>query len=68
MTEERIQRLNELARKNKAEGLSEDELAERAVLREEYLSAIRGSLQAHLDNTYFIDENGEKQKLKKKGE
>ena len=66
MTEERIQRLNELARKNKAEGLTEAELSERTLLREEYLSAIRSSLEAQLDNTYILDENGEKRKLEKK--
>ena len=66
MTEERIGRLNELARKNKAEGLNEAELAERTELREEYLASIRNSLEAHLDNTYFVDESGEKQKLQKK--
>lgn len=68
MTEERIQRLNELARKYKAEGLTEEESSERTQLREEYLASIRTSLEAHLDQTYFVDENGQKQKLKKKEE
>lgn len=68
MTEERIQRLNELARKNKAEGLSEEELAERAVLREEYLESFRASLTAHLDNIYYVDEQGNQEKLRKKEE
>lgn len=66
MTEERIARLNELARKHKAEGLSEDELSERAVLREEYLESFRASLTAHLDNVYYVDEQGNKEKLRKK--
>lgn len=68
MTDERIQRLNELARKHKAEGLSEEELSERAVLREEYLESFRSSLTAHLDNIYYVDEQGNKEKLRKKGE
>lgn len=66
MTEDRITRLNELARKNKAEGLTEAELEERAILREEYLRSIRASLEAHLDNVYFVDETGDAQKLQKK--
>lgn len=66
MTQENIDRLNALARKNKAEGLSEEELAERAVLREEYLASIRQSLGAHLDNMYYVDEAGNKEKLQRK--
>ncbi|MDF2838805.1 MAG: hypothetical protein K0S60_508 [Evtepia sp.] len=68
MTFEKIERLNELAWKHRTEGLTEEELDERAELRKEYLAAMRDSLEAHLDNTYLIDENGEKQKLKKKDE
>lgn len=68
MTEEKIGRLNELARKQKAEGLTEAECLERAELREEYLKAIRTSLEAQLDSTYLIDETGQKQKLKKREE
>jgi len=68
MTQERIDRLNELARKNKAEGLTEAELSERAVLREEYLASVRASLTAHLDNTYYVDADGTKEKLHRKGE
>lgn len=64
--EEKIKRLNELARKHKEEGLSEEERLERARLREEYLAVIRGSLEAHLDNIYFVDEEGNQEKLKKK--
>jgi len=66
MTEERIARLNALARKHKAEGLSEEELTERALLREEYLESFRASLTAHLDKVYFVDEHGKKEKLRKK--
>ncbi len=64
--EAKIKRINELALKNKTVGLTEEELAERKVLREEYLAAIRGSLEAHLDNTYYLDEKGNKEKLQKK--
>lgn len=68
MTQERIDRLNQLARKNKAEGLDAAELAERAILREEYLASIRTSLGAHLDNVYYVDEAGNKEKLRRRDE
>ncbi len=72
MTEERsavvTARLNELARKNKAEGLNEAELAERALLREEYLAGFRKSLTSQLDLIHYVDDKGNVEKLKKKGE
>lgn len=66
MKEEQIARINELARKAKAEGLTPEEQAERDELRNMYLADIRLNLQAQLDNTYIVDEKGNKQKLKKK--
>ncbi len=66
MTEERIARLNELARKKKTIGLTEEEKQEQAMLRQEYLAAIRASLEAQLDNVYYVDDAGKEQKLKKK--
>ena len=68
MTEERIARLNELARKKKTIGLTEKEKQEQAMLRQEYLAAIRASLTAQLDNVYYVDDQGNEQKLKKKDE
>ena len=68
MTEERIARLNELALKKKTIGLTEEEKQEQAMLRQEYLAAIRASLEAQLDNVYYVDDNGTEQKLKKKDE
>ena len=68
MTQERIDRINELARKSKTEGLTEEEKAEQAVLRREYIDSVKASLIGHLDNTYYVDEKGNKEKLKKKGE
>ena len=68
MTEERIARLNELARKKKTIGLTEEEKVEQAMLRQEYLAAIRASLTAPLDNVYYVDDQGNEQKLKKKDE
>ena len=66
MTEERIARLNELARKSKTIGPTGAETQEQALLRQEYLAAIRQSLEAQLDNVYFLEEDGSKTKLKKK--
>lgn len=66
MTEERIGRLNELARKHKSTGLTQEETAERQALREEYLSSIRNSLEAQLSNTYIMEPDGVKRKLQKR--
>ena len=68
MDQKGIDRINELARKAKTEGLTEEETQERARLRREYIDSVVGNLQGHLDNTYFVDEKGNKEKLKKKGE
>ncbi len=66
MTEEKIKRINELARKQKAEGLTEEEKAEQAVLRKEYIESYKRSLIAQLENTYIVDEKGNKTKLSAK--
>ena len=50
------------------QALAEAEQAERAVLRREYIDSVVGNLKGHLDNTYYVDEQGNKEKLKKKGE
>lgn len=64
METERMQRINELARKAKAEGLTEEEIKERDILRKEYLENFRKNLRDQLDNTYLVDEHGNKRKLK----
>ena len=56
MKQERIDRINELARKAKAEGLTPEEHAERDALRKEYVAAVKASLVGNLDNTYIVDE------------
>ena len=68
MTKESIDRINELARKSKAEGLTEEEKVEQAALRKEYLADIRKSLEATLSNVYFVEEDGSQTPLKKKDE
>ena len=68
ITEEKIARINALARKAKAEGLTEEEIRERNALRREYIDAVVGSLKGELENTYVVDEKGRKSKLRRKGE
>ncbi|MCI9606433.1 MAG: DUF896 domain-containing protein [Oscillospiraceae bacterium] len=67
MTDEKVARINELARKSRtAEGLTEEEKAEQAALRREYVDAVKASLAGHLDNTVVLNPDGTKKKLKQK--
>ena len=63
MTQEKIQRINELAKKAKDCGLTDEEKAERAALRREYIDGFKSNLQQTLENTYVVSEDGEKRKL-----
>ena len=60
-----IARINELAKKAKTEGLTPEELAERDKLRRVYIDSVKANLVGHLDNTYVVDEKGNKRPLKK---
>ena len=65
--DETIARINELAKKAKTEeGLTPAETAERDKLRRVYIDAMKASLVGHLENTYLVDEKGNKRKLDKK--
>ena len=67
MTDERILRLNELAKKHKSGvPLTEAELQERDALRKEYVAAFRESLRAQLENTYIETPDGRRTKLQRK--
>lgn len=66
MNQEKINRINELARKAKAQGLSPEESAEREALRKEYVAAVKASLTSQLDNTWLVDEKGNKRPLPRK--
>ena len=67
MTDERILRLNELAKKYKSGvPLTEAELSERDALRKEYVAAFRESLRAQLENTYIETPDGRRTKLTQK--
>ncbi|MBQ1986329.1 MAG: DUF896 domain-containing protein [Clostridia bacterium] len=66
MEQFKLDRINELARKAKAEGLTDAELAEQKELRAEYIAAYRRSLRAQLENMVLVDEDGNERPLKKK--
>ncbi len=66
MTDERIEKINHLAHKAKTIGLTKEETAERDKLRREYIDSIKANLRAQLDNTYVLEPDGTKRKLKKK--
>ena len=58
MKQERIDRINELARKAKAEGLTDAEKAEQAKLRAEYIKDFRASLRGTLNNISIQEKDG----------
>ena len=67
MVQEKLDRINALAKKSKTtEGLTEDEKAEQAQLRREYIDSFKASLIGQLDNTYIVDEKGNKRKLERR--
>jgi uncharacterized protein YnzC (UPF0291/DUF896 family) len=63
--DEVIARINELAHKAKAEGLNEEELAERDKLRRIYIDSVKASLIGNLENTYIVSPDGTKRKVGK---
>ena len=65
MEKEKLERINELARKSKTEELTADEKAEQAALRQEYINEIRASFGAMLDNTVIQYPDGTRKSLKK---
>ena len=66
MTNEKIARINELARKSKTTGLTEAEKAEQQALRQEYVAEVKGSLRAQLNNTSIQEPDGTIHKIGKK--
>ena len=60
-----IARINELAKKAKTVGLTDEELVERDKLRRIYIDNVKANLTGQLDNTYVVDEKGNKKPLKK---
>jgi len=66
ISKEQINRINELARKSKQSGLSAEEKEEQAKLRRLYIDSIKENLISQLENTYIVDEHGNKKKVQKK--
>lgn len=58
MDQKTIDSINELARKSKSAGLSQEEKEEQARLRQEYIAAIRGNLRAQLDQIDVQEQDG----------
>lgn len=64
--EELVKRINYLANKAKNESLTDAEKEEQAALRKEYIERFKAGLRQTLDNTYIVDEEGNKTKVSKK--
>lgn len=61
--DEKIARINALARKAKSAGLTDAEKEEQARLRRDYIDSVKANLKSQLDNTYVVGKGGEKTKL-----
>ena len=61
ITKEMIDRINELAAKKKAEGLTEEELAEQKVSYKEYLASIRGQVRQQLEQVKYVEDLSEEE-------
>ena len=66
MTQQQIERINELAKKKKTVGLTAEEEQEQLRLRRGYIDSLRASLRAQLDNTIIVEADGTRHQLKKK--
>ena len=66
MEKKKIERINELARKKKTVGLTEEETAEQAALRREYLAEYRENMKAMLDSLVIEEQDGTRHALKQK--
>ncbi|GIO66473.1 DUF896 domain-containing protein [Paenibacillus sp. FSL M7-1455] len=54
-----VQRINELARKDKETGLTKEETEERAKLRERYLQNVRRNFRAQLDSIEWVEDRND---------
>ena len=66
MEKSKLDRINELARWAKVRELTPEELAEREILRKEYIAEWRRGAEQVLENTYILTPDGKKTKLKKR--
>ena len=61
-----VTRINELARKAKSVGLTEEEKKEQEKLRKAYIESFRNNMKATLENVYIVEKDGTKTKLEPK--
>lgn len=66
MEDSKIARINELYKKSKNEGLTEDEKMEQARLRQEYIKLVRNNLRGTLNNVSILNPDGTVTELSKK--
>lgn len=66
MEQSKIDRINFLAKKSRTEELTPEEKEEQAALRREYIDSFKRSLVGQLENTYIVDEKGNKKKVERK--
>ena len=66
MTQEKIQRINELYRQSQAEGLSEAEKKEQDLLRKEYIANVKKNLRNQLNNIDMVNDDGSVENLGEK--
>ena len=59
-------RINELYRKSQAEGLTEDEKKEQAILRKEFVASVKSNLRSQLNNIDMVNEDGSIENLGEK--
>ena len=68
MKKEEINRINELYRKSKAEGLTEEERKEQELLRKRFIADVKGNLTAQLNNIDMVNADGSIENLGEKYE
>ena len=66
MTQEKIDRINALYRKSQAEGLTEEEKKEQALLRKEFAASVKSNLRSQLNNIDMVNEDGSVENLGEK--
>ena len=66
MTQEKIQRINELNRKTQAEGRSDADKKEQDLLRKEYIANVKKNLRNQLNNIDMVNDDGSVENLGEK--
>jgi len=63
---ELIKRINELAKKSREEGLTDEEKAEQTQLRQKYIQAFRQGFMNTMEGVYIVDKDGNEKKVERK--